>query len=212
MTLKATLRSFDEVAAHLPFHVDDIESANAAFLRWHRSRTAEDLRIVDLWVYCFVRHYFVVKFLRDSAYGPADLDLLVTKAFSRTRDNLDKVGDPTRFASWVSVICRNIFINFLRRHRERFSLDPDRHESEEPPFYGEYDGLLARRATERAIQDLPPFLQEVARLRYLEDYPYEVISANTGHSVPTVRAYAHRAVTELRRSPALRALFQDSPS
>lgn len=209
MTIKATLRALDEVAAHLPFHVTDTDQANAAFLQWHASGAPEDLRIVELWTYCFTRHYFLVKFLRDSAYGPTDLDSLVSKAFARARDNLDRVSDPARYASWVSVICRNAFINFLRRHRERFSLDASAPGGEPTTYHGEHDIQLTRRAVEEAIEELAPFLQEIARLRFLEELPYDHISALTGQSVATVRAYVHRAATRLREAPALRALLQE---
>lgn len=212
MTIKATLRSLDEVAAHLPFHVDDVGAANAAFLRWHTSGAAEDLRIVELWTYCYTRHYFIVKFLRDSAYGPTDLDTLVSKSFVRIRDNFDRVSDPERFASWASVICRNTFINFLRRHRERFSLDTSGAPQESVVLHGEHDGLLARRAVEEAIGGLRPHLQEIARLRFLEGHPYHHISAVTGRPLATVRAYAHRAASELRDFPAIRVLFEELSS
>lgn len=212
MTLKAILRSFDEVAAHLPFHVEDVDEANKAFLRWHESGAPEDLRIVELWAYCYTRHYFIVKFLRDSAYGPMDLDTLVTKTFVQVRERLHRVSDPTRFASWVSVICRNAFINFLRRHRERFSLPSTRQVSEETTPSSEYDGLLVRRAVEEAIDGLVPHLQEIARMRFLEAQPYGHICAVTGRPLATVRAYVHRAASELREAPAVRILFHELTS
>ena len=207
MAMKATMRSLDEVAAHLPFHVDDVDKANDAFLRWRETGEPRDLRLVELWTYCYTRRYFIAKFLRDSAYGPTELDTLVTKAFSRARENFDRVKEPERFASWVSVICKNTFINFIRRYREQFALDESRLASDAPFHYGEHDRMLAQRAVKRAIDDLPPSLQEVARLRFLEDRAYDYISEATGRPVPSVRSYVNKAVVRLRADPGLRALL-----
>lgn len=211
MTLKAARRALDEVADRLPFHVDDIASANDAYLRWHTSRQPADLRIVEIWAYCYTRNYFLIKFLRDGAYGPNDLDSLVTKAFLRIRDHLGDVKDPERFASWVSVICQNVFRSFLRRRRERFTLTENL-APKDPASYGEYDRRLARRAVEEAIAGLPPFLQEVARLRYLDGLSYHAISDATGTPADTAKAYAHRAAAKLRACPALRVLFEELAS
>lgn len=209
MTLKATMRSLDEVAAYLPFHVDDFEAANAAFQRWQASGESEDLELVELWTYCYTRRYFIAKFLRDSAYGSTHLDLLVGKAFTRARDNLERVKQPKRFASWVSVICKNTFINFLRRYRDHSPLDEARTAATPRPDHFEYDRLATRRAVERAIKRLPPSLQTVARLRFLENRPYEYIVEATGRPPASVRSYVNKAVIRMREDPELIALFRE---
>ncbi len=209
MTLKATMRSLNEVAARLPFHVDDFDRANEAFLRWRASGSPRDLEVVELWTYCYTRRYFIAKFLRDSAYGPADLDQLVGKAFAKARDNLDRVQQPERFASWVSVICRNVFVNFLRRYRDHTAFDETHMvaTSHTEPF--ENDRLAARRAVERAVERLPPTLQEVARMKFLEGRSYDEIGEATARPPASLRAFAHKAVARLREDPALRALLQE---
>jgi RNA polymerase sigma factor (sigma-70 family) len=209
MTLKATMRALDEVAAYLPFHVDDLGAANAVYQRWRETGSPDDLELVELWTYCYTRRYFVVKFLRDSAYSSTHLDLLVGKTFSRVRDNLDGVKQPERFASWVSVICKNTFINFLRRYREHAPLDESRTAAPRRPEHSEHDRLAARRAVERAIERLPPSLQKVARLRFLEDRPYDYIVEATGRPAASVRSYVNKAAVRLREDPALRALLQE---
>lgn len=214
MTLKATIRSMDEVAAYLPFHVDDVDRANEVFVRWRETGDPQDLRLIELWTYCYTRRYFIAKFLRDSAYGPTDLDQLVSKAFTRAHDNLEDVAVPERFASWVSVICRNIFLNFVQRYREPFYLDESRIDESRLPSAstipaGEHDRQAALRAVERAIRRLPPAIREVARMRFLEDRPYDYISDSTGRPVPSVRAFTHKAVLRLREDPALRQLLHE---
>jgi RNA polymerase sigma factor (sigma-70 family) len=209
MTLKATMRALDEVAAHLPFHVDDLDEANAAYQRWRETGSQDDLELVELWTYCYTRRYFIVKFLRDSAYSSTHLDMLVGKTFSRARDNLHKVKQPDRFASWVSVICKNTFINFLRRYREQAQLDEARTAAPRRPEHFEHDRLAARRAVEHAIERLPPSLRKVARLRFLESRPYDYIVEETGRPAASVRSYVNKAVVRLREDPELRALMQE---
>jgi len=209
MTLKATMRSLDEVAAYLPFHVDDFDAANAAFLRWRESGDAEDLELVELWTYCYTRRYFIAKFLRDSAYSSTHLDILVGKAFTRARNNLEKVKQPERFASWVSVICKNAFINFLRRFRDHAPLDEARTAAPPHPDHFEHDRLAAHRAVERAIDRLPPSLQTIARLRFLESRPYDYIVEATGRPAASIRSYVNKAVVRMRQDPELVALFRE---
>jgi RNA polymerase sigma factor (sigma-70 family) len=210
MPLKATMRSLDEVAAHLPFHVDDLDAANAAFQRWQETGRGEDLELVELWTYCYTRRYFIAKFLRDSVHGPTALDQLVGKAFTKARNNLENVRQPERFASWVSVICRHTFLNFLRRYRgEHAILDEARLPAPPRPEHFEHDRRTTRRAVERAIGRLPPSLQEVARLKFLEDRSYEYIVEVTGRPAASVRAYVNKAVVRLREDPELLALLHE---
>ena len=203
------MRALDEVAARLPFHVGDVEAANAAFQRWRETGEDRDLETVELWLYCYTRRYFLVKFLRDTSHGAADLDQLVAKAFGKARGRLDSVEQPERFASWVSVICKHTFINFLRRYRGQTVLDAERLPDAAPDPAYEHDRLAARRAVERAIARLPDALQEVARLRFLEDRSYEQIHEATGRPVPSLRAYVNKAVTRFRKDPDLVALYEE---
>lgn len=209
MPLKATMRSLDEVAAYLPFHVDDVDAANDAFLRWRETGSAEDLELVELWMYCYTRRYFIAKFLRDSVHGPTALDQLVGKAFTKARSKLDSVRQPERFASWVSVICRHTFLNFIRRYREHTVLDEARLAAPSKPEHFEHDRRTARRAVEQAIERLPPSLQEVARLKFLEDQPYDYIVEVTGRPAASVRSYVNKALVRLREDPALVALLHE---
>lgn len=209
MPLKATMRSLDEVAAYLPFHVDDVDAANAAFQRWQTTGSAEDLELVELWMYCYTRRYFIAKFLRDSIHGPTALDQLVGKAFTKARDKLDSVRQPERFASWVSVVCRHTFLNFLRRYREHAVLDEARLPAPPRPEHFEHDRRTAHRAVERAIKRLPPSLQEIARLKFLENRPYDYIVEVTGRPAASVRSYVNKAVVRLREDPDLLALLHE---
>ena len=79
MSTSAHASSFDAVARHLPFHLNETGRANEAFLRWQTENDLAARRIVDLWTYCFIRRYFAVKFVQNPAYRAADLDLVAAE-------------------------------------------------------------------------------------------------------------------------------------
>ena len=203
----AELRRLDAVAAALPFAIDDYAAANAAFVAWHATRGSR--RIVDMWAYCYVQRYFLTRFVRETGGSPSDLDVAVTTAYERVHRSLDSVRDPSRFAQFVSVVCKNTLLNNRSRRRGFDALDETAPADPETPAEG-WDAPVVRRAVAAAIAALPEGIRETARLRFLEAMDYPAIAERTGHGVPTLRAYAAKATRRLREDPALRAFqFQD---
>ena len=56
-----------------------------------------------------------------------------------------------------------------------------------------------------AIDRLPNFLQEVARLYFTQQRKYDEIGQITGKPVPTIRAYVNKAVKRFRQDRVLLA-------
>ena len=199
----------DAVAAHLPFALDDIEAANAAFLRWHAGTDDAALRTVELWTYCFVRRYFLVKFIKEPPASASDLEAIVEKTFVKIERKRATVRQPDRYASWVSVVCKRTYLNYVRDRKRLQSLDD------------EYAPVLVADAPEPVVDDasvllqvllaaiarLPPFLQEVAHLRFVKEYDYVQMHAVTDRAVPTLRAYVNKAATALRKDAHLAELL-----
>jgi RNA polymerase sigma factor (sigma-70 family) len=212
MTLQALSRSLDEVAAHLPFAVDDYRRANEAFMRWRQSGEEEDLKVVDLWVYCYTRRYFLAKFIRDLDRPDVSLDEPVGEAFQRVRNSLDRVEQPDRFANYVSVICKRAYFSFRARHAQVALVDLDRAPELASPsdadsaMEGENDVV---KRVEAILEQLPEFLREVTRLRPIEEMSYEEMEEETGRSPSVLRSYVHKAILRLREDPALQRLLQD---
>ena len=63
---------------------------------------------------------------------------------------------------------------------------------------------LVQEALVEAIEGLPNYLQEPARLYFLENREFEEISEAVGKPVATVRTYKHKAMKELRTDERLR--------
>jgi len=199
------------VLDRLPFSVDDSDAANDAFGRWLEDDDQDAKRVVDLWTYCFVSRYFLAKAAGDAFETAAAADELITRTFQKVQKNRDNVRNPDRYTNWVSVVCKNTFLNYTRRDRVAASINDDEGptlkatEARPIPEVG-----FVREAFSQAIDRLPNYLQEPARLYFLEDREFEEISEEIGKAVPTVRTYKHKAVKKLREDDTLRE-YVDHP-
>jgi RNA polymerase sigma factor (sigma-70 family) len=196
------------VTDRLPFPIDDTDAANQAFRQWRANPTPDTERVVEMWTYCYVCRYFLAKAAGDAFDRAAAPDELITRTYEKVRDNIDSVRDADQFASWVSVVCKNTFLNYTRRNRTAKSINDahgpvlkaDAPEGAEMRFVEELLG--------QAIERLPEYLREPARLYFLEDRTFEEISDAIGKPVPTVRTYKHKAVKKLREDNALREYIE----
>jgi RNA polymerase sigma factor (sigma-70 family) len=217
MTLQALMRALDDVLVHLPFSLDDYDEANAAFAAAYAPPADPSpadpvaARTVELWTYCYVRRYYLFKFLREESLPVTDVEELISKAFLRARTNYDRVQDARRFTAWVSRICLNTFINYLRSTgRHTTELEEEAHLEPTSPEAGRlHDRTVVRHCFEQAIQRLPASLQNVARMRLLERQSYQAIGEATGRPVPSVRSYVNKSLNRLREDPVLRALWNE---
>lgn len=199
------------VVDRLPFAVDDIEAANDAFRRWMEGEDPDAKRVVDLWTYCYVCRYFLSKSTRGIFDNTSDADELTTRAYRKVQKNRDGVRNPSRYASWVSVICKNTLLNYTRRNQFSESINEEEGRtlsSDEVPLVA--DVGFVREAFDEAIERLPQYLQEPARLYFLEDQGFEQISEAIDKPVATVRTYKHKAVKQLRTDERLRE-YVESP-
>lgn len=205
--MSSPLEKLDSLSARLPFHLNDIPQVNRAYARWQAAgyEGGSD-PVIDLWTYCFIRRYFLVKFMQERSYAVSDLDELVDRAFRKVEQNRLRLQDPGRYAHWVSVVCKNTFLNYLRsrRYTQSYSDDTD--------FVADgaavYDDLgLVMEALLDAIERLPSFLQEVAHLRFVEQCSYEEIAERTGKPAASLRTYTSRILSRFRTDARLLAFL-----
>lgn len=195
----------DSVLDHLPFPIDDTAAANDAFRRWSNGQHPKDERIVDLWTYCYVTRYFLAKSTRGDLTAAADADKLIKRTYEKIEDKREGVRNPDRYAHWVSVVCKNTFLNHMRQDHISESIDAEGG----PTLSARTSAPVAdigfvEEALVEAISQLPDYLKEPARLYFLEDRSFEEISDEIGKPVPTVRTYKHKAVTRLQEDERLR--------
>lgn len=192
------------VIDRLPFAVDETEVANDTFRRWREEGDPEAKRLVDLWTYCYVCRYYLSKSARGTFHNPSDADELTTRAYHKVQKNCDDVRNPDRYANWVSVICKNTLLNYTRRDRFSESIEDEGG----PTLIAEEEHLatsvgFVREAFAEAIDRLPKYLQEPARLYFLENQEFKEISEAVNKPVATVRTYKHKAMKQLRTDDRL---------
>ena len=200
------------IIKRLSFSVDDTAAANDAFRRWRNGNDSDAERIVDMWTYCYICRYFLSKSSQGAFDHASDTDELTTRAYRKVLDNRDGVRNPDRYANWVSVICKNTFLNYTRRDQFSESVE----EEEGPTLTAENRQSVAevgfvREALDEAIDRLPQYLQKPARLYFLEDREFEEISDAVDKPVATVRTYKHKAVKQLRTDERLQE-YVDRPN
>ena len=193
------------VIDRLPFSVDDTDAANDAFRRWREDEDPEAKCVADLWTYCYVCRYFLAKSARGTFDTPSDADKLTTRAYRKVQENRDGVRNASRYANWVSVVCKNTLLNYTRRTRYSESIDDE----DRATLTAEKKNTVAEvgfvhEAFVEAIERLPTYLQEPARLYFLENREFEEISEALGKPVATVRTYKHKAIKQLRTDDRLR--------
>ncbi len=207
MSYKIELTSLESLAAKLPFSMDEAHRVNETFAAYMLSNQADDKRLIDLWTYCFVRRYFLIKFIRDPRFRASELDHLVEATYRKVERARTSITHHHRYAQWVSVVCRNTFVNFIARRKSVTGLQRH-HDVALPPAIEddmEVNAAAIHASLLHAIAQLPPFLQATARMRFVENLSNEEIGRIIGKRAATVRAYVHKICKRFRRDPGLRA-------
>lgn len=200
------------VADRLPFALEDFDAVNRTFSRWAEHAGDADLETLEVWLYCHVQRYVLVRLVRVPAAGVSDADQIIVDLFERVRSQFDRVLDPARFTHFVAVVCQNTFRNGLRRLHPHARLDPDALPAGDPdtafdgPSLDEPDRALIRHTVAGAIETLPEHIAQIARMHLLDGRSYRFIAGATGRPLPTVRTYVSKALAGLREDPGVRAL------
>ncbi len=208
MSSRSILVSIDAVSTSLPFGVDDYTEVNRTYLRWVERCGDSDRRFIEIWTYCYVQRFFARQFQRSPEWMRSDADRLIDTTLQRLRAARYQLRDPERYAYWVISVCRNAHFTYLRGRRLDGLADPDSLIAE-PTVSSQYDVAAMYEALEFGIARLPVFLRDAARLRLVEGKPYREIAARTGKSIPTLRSYANRALSALRRDAHVRRVFDE---
>ncbi|MDE2997126.1 MAG: sigma-70 family RNA polymerase sigma factor [Bacteroidota bacterium] len=199
MSYQTELVSLDSLAARLPFAIDESDRVNEAFAAYMTApvrapRKREHRKTVDLWTYCYVRRYFLIKFMKESRFRASELDLVVERTFRKVEEARGRIEHHNRYAQWVSVVCRNTFINFVTRRQPVTGLEVHHDEAIDTgsPMDLDVNAAALHAALQRAIGELPNYLQATARMRFVENLSNEEIGRIVGKRSPTVRSYVHK--------------------
>lgn len=213
MTSDDLFGSLDGVAAHLPFGLHETDRVNAVYEDWVRNGGEEQKRIIDLWTYCFVRRYVLIKFAVDHATHSADLELVVDRIYRKIDQKRWTVADARKYTGWVSVVCKNAYLNYRRSNSRNapFAAGDVSMIVAEPRELS-YDSVVLLDALHAAIDRLPSYLQEAANLRFVQDLPYDQIAERIDQPVAIARSYVSKVVYRLRKDETLKALLKPESS
>ncbi len=195
--------SYKRVSRALDFPAEDVNGVNRMYERWRRDGSASDKYAVDVWTYCNVVGFFRHICRRNPGLSKTDRDQLVGRTLVRINRSHTSVRRPSRYASWVYVVCRNEWRTYIRRSalaRDALRVC-ETVESYDP---GDVEDKRGReRALREAVDRLPRFLADVVRLRYFDGLSYAEMSRQTGKTVGVLRAYISRGIARLRADPDL---------
>jgi RNA polymerase sigma-70 factor, ECF subfamily len=146
----------------------------------------------------------ILRFIHNLV-GERDLaEELTQETFVRAYQNLGRIRDDTKVATWLFGIGRNVAREALRSRRrsnnewnEEADLSADDSEASSPS-----DVLLGKEldaAVRHGLTSLAEDQRVVFILRVFQQYRYEEIAEITGFSVAKVKIDLHRARREIRK-------------
>jgi RNA polymerase sigma factor (sigma-70 family) len=211
--LRKDLKDLDSLIRRLPFDLDDGDAVGRLYAEWNQNRRTQTGYLIDLWTYCYVRRYFLIKFIRsDAAYTGADLEMVVERSFLRIARKRETIREQHKYANWVIVVCRNTYLNYVTRQPDFVPMDRIAEPGAEDELLIElHDDAMRATALEAAIVRLPAHLREVAWMKLVDGLEYDDIEQRTGIAVPSARAYVHKALTRLRNDSRFLAILGYDP-
>lgn len=117
----------------------------------------------------------------------------VQTAVCRALERQDSLRDPDAIRTWFYRILVNVCTDTLRLRQRVTPLPELDTGSYEDPLPADHD--LARR-----VDDLPPEIQTVVKLRFYEELSLKEISAVTGSNLSTVKTRLYTGLKKLRVS------------
>lgn len=141
-----------------------------------------------------------LRYVRDQE----DAEELVNESFVRIFSNIGKFEGRNKagefeqvFKGWISRICVNVSIDFLRARKKRFSLDELELDEKEMPYVGASEDLQVQDIL-KMLDQLPELQRTIFNLYEVEGYNHEEIAELLNIPVGTSRTYLMRAKKKLQ--------------
>ncbi len=175
----------------------------------HSGASSAGSGTLDEWTYSFVWRCVGNLFDQDSRASSSDVDAVFGHALERVRRSRHTVTYSERYPAWVTVVCRNAYLNYVRSRPRLLAIQESDFISSGVDVDHGIDGRLVDRAIRRAVARLPRFLQRVAHLRFVDNRTYRQIATETGKEIPTIRSYVNKSAKRLRGDRELIALLEE---
>lgn len=131
---------------------------------------------------------------------------ILQNVFQKTFKNIEHFDTQRKFSSWIYRIAHNEAVNYLKRKSKRYTVSwedvsTSKDKLEIATNDEQMEDKFMREQTVKEIDDamlkLPKKYQQVLKLRYFQEYPYETISGILNKPVNTVGTLINRAKRKL---------------
>lgn len=131
---------------------------------------------------------------------------ILQNVFQKTFKNIEHFDTSRKFSSWIYRIAHNEAVNFLKRKSKRYTVSwEDVSTSKDKLEIAANDELMEDKfmreqivkEVDDAMLKLPKKYQQVLKLRYFQEYSYDVISGILNKPVNTVGTLINRAKRKL---------------
>lgn len=144
-------------------------------------------------VFCFARRMVTDQHVSED---------ITTESFLKLWQRLDDFTDVGAIRSFLHITTKNACLNYLRdtrrRNTEKEKIAYLLKQSDESFPVNENLNADIWRHIFNAIENLPPRLQEVFELAYIQDFSNDEIAANLGINNQSVRNHKARALKQVR--------------
>lgn len=152
----------------------------------------------------------LLSFIGQYITHPQDAEDVCQESFKKAFLALSSYDHAYSFSTWLFTIAKNTALDHLRRQTTQKNDiivtnsvgDPSQSSMDIPdPVNSPEDAMITSQtcdAMTKAIDNLPDIYREVARLRFIEEYPYEEIAKTLNLPLNTVRTRIRRARELLR--------------
>ncbi|NUM79663.1 hypothetical protein HUU42_02565 [bacterium] len=203
------------LATSLNFPVNDLKQVDELYHQWRKETSSKVIRELEVWAYCWIRQYFLRKFMKGKIRDISDTEQLIEDVFLAFYKKHYSLKNTRILSHWISVLCKYRFLNYIRSWypvNEKLAEEAGM----EAVIDFENDLLtvidaknLYEKVVLKEMNHLPEYIRTIVRKKIWEGKAYDEIAAETGYSVETVRAYYSRAMKELRHSESLHHLTKD---
>jgi RNA polymerase sigma-70 factor (ECF subfamily) len=135
----------------------------------------------------------------------ASAEDLAQDGFIKAYMHLASLEDRSKFAGWLTKIIHQECISHHRKKQVSIHVDPVSIDHLKPVFTIQDNPGLSQHQinlVHRAIQKLPPYLQDVVMMRFVGGLPLKQIAEQIETKYGTVRVWLHRAYKLLKEDLA----------
>ncbi|MBX7152944.1 sigma-70 family RNA polymerase sigma factor [bacterium] len=207
--------AYDLATKNLSFSINDLARVNELYHQWRQENSSNTIRELEIWAYCWIRRYFIRKFVKGKIQDISDTEQLIEDVFIAFFKKHHTLKNTRVLTHWISVICKYRYLNYVRAwYPVSEKLLEEAEEETEVDFENDILTVidsknLYQEVVSKEMNHLPEYIQAIVRKKIWEGKSYDEIATETGYSVETVRAYYSRALKELRHSESLTNLVKD---